>query len=402
MPSLLVVGAGLAGLRAAEGARQAGWAGPITIVGDEPHPPYDRPPLSKAALSSEEPPAVPVLRSREVIEELRVRHLSGVRAHGLDTERRTVTTSAGELGYDELVIATGSTATTLPGLAGIRGVGVLRRYDDALAVRDSLARSRRVVIVGAGFIGSEIASAARARGIEVIVVEASSRPLERAVGPLAAERLMQLHADAGVRLLTRTTVSGVRARRPDQDAASERGVDEIELSTGEILAPDAVILGIGARPATAWLAGSGVALDDRSGGVLCDRSLATSAPGVWVAGDVACVDGERGEHWTAAGEQGRVAGANAAGATEVFASVPFAWSNWHGHRIQVVGETTAADEEEREAGFVVYRRDGLDVGAVGIDSPGPVARLRRTLATRVRSDVSAHTAVAGGVMPVRE
>ncbi|WP_406032167.1 FAD-dependent oxidoreductase [Nocardioides sp. NBC_00163] len=402
MPSLLVVGAGLAGLRAVEGARQAAWSGPITIVGDEPYPPYDRPPLSKAALSSEEEPGVPVLRSSEVIEELRVHHLSGVRVHGLDTERRTVTTSAGDLGYDALVIATGSTATTLPGLSGVRGVQVLRRYDDALAVRDSLARSRRVVIVGAGFIGSEIASAARARGIEVIVVEASSRPLERAVGPLAAARLMQLHTDAGVRLLTRTTVSGVRTLRQAQDIGSDRGVDEVELSTGETVAADAVVLGIGARPATTWLAGSGVALDNRTGGVLCDRRLATSAPGVWAAGDVACVDGERSEHWIAAGEQGRVAGANAAGATEVFASVPFAWSTWHGHRIQVVGETTAADEEEREAGFIVYRRGGIEVGAVGIDNPGPLARLRRTLAAQAPSGTRAHTALAGGVVPARE
>lgn len=394
MPSLLVVGAGLAGLRAVEGARQAGWSGPITIVGDEPHPPYDRPPLSKAALSSEEDPGVPVLRSSEVIEELQVRHLAGVRVDGLDTAHRTVTTSAGDLSYDALVIATGSTATTLPALTGVPGVHVLRRYDDALAVRDSLTRSRRVVIVGAGFIGSEIASAARARGIEVTVVEASSRPLERAVGPLAAGRLMQLHADAGVRLLTRTTVSGVRT--------ADRDVDEVELSTGETLATDAVVLGIGARPATAWLAGSGVALDDRSGGVLCDRRLATSAPGVWAAGDVACVDGERSEHWTAAGEQGRVAGANAAGATEVFASVPFAWSTWHGHRIQVVGETTTADEEDHGDGFILYRRGGRAVGAVGIDSPGPVARLRRALAAQPPSDVRAHMAGAGGVVPARE
>lgn len=385
---LLVVGAGLAGLRAVEGARAAGWSGPITIVGDERHPPYDRPPLSKAALSGEEQPAVPVLRSSEVIEELRVQHLAGVRVHGLDTERRTVATSAGELDYDALVIATGSTATTLPGLTGLPGVHVLRRYDDALDVRDSLARSRRMMIVGAGFIGSEIASAARARGIEVTILEAGSRPLERAVGPHAAGRLMELHAEAGVRLLTRTTVSGVRT--------SDRGVDAVELSTGETLTADAVVLGIGARPATAWLAGSNVALDVRTGGVLCDRTLATSAPGVWAAGDVACVDGERGEHWTAAGEQGRVAGANAAGADEVFASVPFAWSTWHGRRIQVVGETTAADEEEREPGFIVYRRGGDEVGAVGIDSPGPVARLRRALAAQA-PDRRAQTAVAGGV-----
>jgi NADPH-dependent 2,4-dienoyl-CoA reductase/sulfur reductase-like enzyme len=237
---LLVVGAGLAGLRAVEGARQAGWSGPVTIVGDEPHPPYDRPPLSKAALAAEERPEVPVLRSAEVLETLDARHLSGVRVHGLDSERRTVATSAGELGYDALVIATGSTATTLPGLSGLPGVHVLRRYDDAIAVRDSLARSRRLMIVGAGFIGSEIASAARVRGIEVTVLEASSRPLERAVGPHAAGQLMQLHAEAGVRLLTRTTVSGVRT--------SERGVDAVELSTGETLTADAVVLGIGARP----------------------------------------------------------------------------------------------------------------------------------------------------------
>ncbi|MER6972877.1 FAD-dependent oxidoreductase [Nocardioides sp. NPDC000445] len=391
---LLIVGAGLAGLRAAEGARGAGWSGPITIVGDEPHLPYDRPPLSKAVLAAEELPDVPALRSGEVIEELRVRHLSGVRVHGLDTEGRTVTTSAGELGYDALVIATGSAATTLPGLTGLPGVHVLRRYDDALAVRASLARSRRVVILGAGFIGSEIASAARARGIEVTVVEASGRPLERAVGPLAAARLMGLHADAGVRLLTRTTVSGVRT--------SERGVDEVELSSGETLTADAVVLGIGARPATAWLAGSNVALDPRSGGVLCDRSLATSAPEVWAAGDVACVEGERSEHWTAAGEQGRVAGANAAGAGELFASVPFAWSAWHGRRIQVVGETTAADEEEREPGFIVYRRDGIEVGAVGIDSPGPIARLRRALTAAAPSRIAPHIALAGGIAPARE
>ncbi|NGN91162.1 oxidoreductase [Nocardioides sp. KC13] len=371
---LLVVGAGLAGLRAVEGARGAGWDGPITIVGDEPHPPYDRPPLSKAALTSDEEPVVPVLRSCEVLEDLQVRHLPGVRVHGLDTERRTVTTSAGDLGYDALVIATGSTATTLSGLTGLPGVHVLRRYDDALAVRDSLARSRRVVILGAGFIGSEIASAARARDVEVTVVEASSRPLKRAVGPRAAGRLVGLHAEAGVRLLTRTTVSGVRS--------SDRGVDAVELSTGETLTADTVVLGIGAQPATAWLAGSNVALDARTGGVLCDRTLATSAPGVWAAGDVACVEGERREHWTAAGEQGRVAGANAAGAGEVFAAVPFAWSTWHGHRIQVVGETTAADEEERGDGLVVYLRDGREVGAVGIDSPAPIARLRRALAAQ--------------------
>ncbi|MER7555815.1 FAD-dependent oxidoreductase [Nocardioides sp. NPDC126508] len=393
-PHLLIVGAGLAGLRAVEGARAAGWPGPITIVGDEPHPPYDRPPLSKATLSAEDPPDVPALRSSEVIDELRVRHLAGVRVDRLDPERRTVTTSAGDLGYDALVIATGSTATTLPGMAGLPGVHVLRRYDDALAVRDSLARARHVVVVGAGFIGSEIASAARARGIEVTLVEASRRPLERAVGPGAAQRLMQLHAEAGVRLLTETTVTGVRT--------SAGGVEEVELSTGETLAADAVILGIGARPATGWLEDSGLTLDPVSGGVRCDRGLATGAPGVWAAGDVACVDGERSEHWTAAGEQGRVAGANAAGAAELFTSVPFAWSTWHGHRIQVVGETTAADEEDHGDGFVLYRRGGSAVGAVGIDSAGPIARLRRALAAQAPAGSRAHTAAAGGVVPARE
>lgn len=373
---LLVVGAGLAGIRAVEGARAAGWAGPVTVIGDEPHAPYDRPPLSKAVLSAENLPAVPTLRSSEVLETLQVRHLAGVRAEALDTERRTVTTTAGELGYDALVIATGSAATTLPELSGVRGVHVLRRYDDALAVREALTRSREVVIVGAGFIGSEIASAARARGIDVTLVEAGTRPLERAVGAGAAARLMQLHTDAGVRLLTSTTVSGIRP--------TDLGVDKVELSSGETLAADAVVLGIGARPATAWLRDSGVALDPRTGGVLCDSRLATSAPDVWSAGDIACVDGVRSEHWTAAGEQGRVAGANAAGTAEVFASVPFAWSTWHGHRIQVVGETTAADEEDHGDGFVLYRRDGNAVGAVGIDSPGPIARLRRAL--RVRAD----------------
>lgn len=376
---LVVVGASLAGVRAVEGARAAGWAGPITLVGAEALPPYDRPPLSKDLLAPGAGLDVPLLRTDDALAGLGVDLRLGARAVGLDTSAHFLALEGAEVRYDALVIATGATARGVPALDGVAGVHRLRTYADALATRRALDSAQRVVVVGGGFIGSEVASAARARGLSVTLVEAAEQPLARAVGPLAASLLLALHAEAGVDVRAGVSVAGAET--------VDGRVRAVALADGTTIPADAVVVGIGAAPATAWLAGSALALDAASGAVVCDDELATSAPGVWAAGDVACVGGVAGQHWTCAAEQGRLAGANAAGAGERHDAVPFAWSTWHAHRVQTVGETALgqelaeepAEEELAEPGLVLVRRGGRLVGAVGIDAPGAIARVRREL-----------------------
>ncbi|WP_347222131.1 FAD/NAD(P)-binding oxidoreductase, partial [Mycolicibacterium poriferae] len=238
---------------------------------------------------------------------------------------------------------------------------------------------RHLVVVGGGFIGSEVAAAASTRGIDVTLVSASDRLLGRSVGPAAAQMLLALHHDAGVH-----TVLG--ARPVDVDVRDGR-VLGITLDSGRHLAADAVVVGVGARPSSAWLVGSGIDIDRASRAIRCGRSLGTNVAQVWAAGDVAAVPGQPGGHWTAAMESGYVAGANAAGADREFTSVPFAWSNWYGHRIQIVGDTRSAQECRDDDGLVVYGRRDHIVGAVGVDSPGVVARLRREIGRRAERAV---------------
>lgn len=380
---LLVVGSSIAGVRAVEGARSAGWAGPITLLGSEVHPPYDRPPLSKELLAPGGPTGVPQLRSAESLAALEVEIRSGVTATSLDAERRVIATTEGEIGYDALVIATGGKARRLPGAADLSGVRTIRDYGDAVALRHALDDAGRVVVIGAGFIGSEVASAARERGLAVSLVEAAAQPLARAVGPVAAGMLAQLHEVGGSRL-----VLGTPVRRVVHDGGEVTGV---ELGTGEVLPADVVVPGIGALPCAGWLSGSGIAVDPDTGGVLVDDALATGLPGVWAAGDVACAGGHVCQHWTTAAEQGRIAGANAAGAAERFGAVPFGWSQWYGHRIQTVGTTTGATEEVVDEGLVLSRDGEEIVGAVAIDRPRELARVRRALLARARSDVASQT-----------
>lgn len=375
-PAMVIVGTGLAAVRAAEGARSAGWTGSIELIGEEPHQPYDRPPLSKDFLSGaddpETEPAFPALRSEEAWAAVDATLRRETSAIGLDIARRTVLTTDGEIAYDALVIATGSTPRSIPTLRDLPGVYTMHRYDDAVAIRSALQQSRRLLVIGAGFIGSEIASAAIKHGLDVTVVDAAQRPLARAIGPLAAAQLSGLHREAGVRVILGTGVT------PLDDAESGDGL-RFMLEGGEELTADTVVVGIGVVPATGWLRQSGLTLDAASGGVVCDDRMATDADGVWAAGDVAVVDGHAGQHWTAAAEQGFVAGANAAGDSQSTVGVPFAWSTWHGHRIQVVGDTQRGTEVDRGNGLIEYRDGDVTVGAVGINRPGDIAKLRRAL-----------------------
>jgi NADPH-dependent 2,4-dienoyl-CoA reductase/sulfur reductase-like enzyme len=375
--ALVVVGASLAGLRAVEGARKAGYDGRLVLIGAERHLPYDRPPLSKAFLAAGPEPSAPTYRVAEELAALGVELRLGAPATGLDTARREVALGEERVPYDALVVATGARPRRLPG-DDLEGVHVLRTLDDARAVRRALDAGARTVVVGAGFIGSEVASAARERGLPVTVVEAAPAPLLRAVGPQAAPLCAALHARAGVDL---RCGSGVEALERDQDR-----VTGVRLADGTRLPADLVVVGAGCTPVTDWLDGSGLALDD---GVVCDATLQASAPRVLAAGDIARVEGTRLEHWTSAAEQGTRAGANAAalltgGALLPYGGVPYFWSDAYGSKLQMVGHPS--DEPAEVVGdpdgpwLVLYRRGEHLSGVLSLDLPGRIMKFRALLA----------------------
>lgn len=260
MRRIVVVGASLAGLRTAEALRAQGFAGELTLVGDEPHMPYDRPPLSKELR----------IAPLDVAEDLDARWLIGRRAVGLDIGRRTVALEGGdtaaydEIGYDGLVIATGTAARQWPGQPLPQGVFTLRGLDDTLALRAELTEGRRLVVVGAGFLGSELAAAARELGLEVTLIEAAEQPLQRAAGSQVGAYVAELHRAAGIALHTGCTVREFRTA-PGTDR-----IGSVTLDDGTSLPADLAVLALGAEPATGWLAGSGLRL---GGGVHADAYL---------------------------------------------------------------------------------------------------------------------------------
>lgn len=273
--SVIVVGAGLAGLRTVEALRRGGFDGAVTLVGAEQELPYDRPPLSKQVLTGDYAPEQVVFRTREHFAELDVEVLLGTPASELSAASRTLRVGDRELAFDAAVIATGASARTIPNPEGLAGVHALRTLDDARAVRAALDGSPRVVVVGAGPIGSEVASSAKARGAEVTVLEALPTPFVRAVGAEMGAVCGELHGDHGVRLTCGARVAAI-------EGAGR--VERLRLADGRTLDADLVVVGIGVVPEVGWLAGSGLELDD---GVVCDATLAASAPGVWAIGDVA-------------------------------------------------------------------------------------------------------------------
>ncbi|WP_422070686.1 NAD(P)/FAD-dependent oxidoreductase [Streptomyces hoynatensis] len=334
----LIVGAGLAGVQTAAELRAQGWDGRVTLLGAEPHPPYDRPPLSKELLAGE--PAEGAERGGAHLLDvdyaaLGVELLLGRTATGLDTAGRRLDTDGGPLPYDHLVLATGAEAVRLPGTGRTPGVHVLRTLDDARALRAVLAARGSLVVIGAGWIGAEVATAAAAAGCRVTVVEAAPRPLPGALPAEVTEPMRRWYAEAGVELRLGLRVTAV-------------GTGRVELADGTALAADAVLAGVGSRPATGWLAGSGIALG-ADGSVRADERLRASAPGVYAVGDCASYPSARYgvrlliHHWDNALGGPRTVAAGIRGERAVHDPVPYFWSEQFGRYVQFLGRRGPAD-----------------------------------------------------------
>jgi 3-phenylpropionate/trans-cinnamate dioxygenase ferredoxin reductase component len=388
LDTIAVVGASLAGLRAVETLRREGFDGHLVLVGAEPELPYDRPPLSKEFLAGEAEPEQLALRKLPY-DELDLDVRLATRAEGLGLADRTLSLDTGEtLVFDGLVIATGSAPRTLPGTPDLPGIFVLRTLADALAIRAALAGGPKVVVVGAGFIGSEVAATCRGRGLDVTVLEALPAPLVRGLGVVLGGVCGELHRDHGVDLRLGVGVAGFEGH--------DR-VERVRLDDGTVIDADVVVVGVGVAPVTGWLDGSGLTIDN---GVVCDATL-LAAPGVVCAGDVTrwpnpLFDGEvmRLEHWTNATEQGVAAARRLlygdGAAPEVFAPVPLVWSDQYDRKIQTVGSFRGDDEMVVVHGSLaerrftaVFERGGRLVGALGFSMPAKVMLYRRMIADRV-------------------
>ena len=378
MRSVVVVGASAAGLAAAETLRREGYDGSLTLIGDEPHAPYDRPPLSKQILAGEWEATQLPLRPYDVLDSLGLELRLGVAATGLDVADRTVKLADGaHVPYDGLVVATGVRPRRLPG----EGAHVLRTLDDALALRDRLGRGRRLIVVGAGFLGAEAAAVAWQLGARVTLLEPAPVPLAHAVGGAVGQVLSQAHLDRGVELRCGVTVAAVTE-------------DGVRLADGEVVRGDEVLVAIGSLPNTEWLTDSGLTVDN---GVVCDE-YSEAAPGVYAAGDVARWHNPlfgvsmRVEHRTHAAEQGMAAARNLLRpqARKPFAPVPYFWSDQYDMKIQAYGylrghdEVAVVDGDLAERRFVAaYRTGDRLTGALAVGMPPKAIRgWRQAIAVR--------------------
>jgi NADPH-dependent 2,4-dienoyl-CoA reductase/sulfur reductase-like enzyme len=355
-----VVGAALAGLRAAETLRQEGFDGTLTVIGAEPHLPYDRPPLSKQLLTGEWDAERTMLRPSGFYAELQLDLMLGTEAVALDTAARTISLAGGgHVPYDGLVVATGS-RSHMPDGWQREGVCELRTLDDAIALRGRLAAKPRLVVVGAGFVGCEVAAAARYSGVDVTVIEMMPAPLHGVLGPQLGSALARMHQEQGVSF--RFGV-GVAALEGDER------VERVRLSDGTAVDADLVVVGIGARPATGWLAGSGLQVRN---GIVCDSRCA-AAGNVVAAGDVACWFNDRYgrhmrvEHWTNASEQGIAAARRLLhGETAMpYQPVPYFWSDQYDVKLQVAGWPSADSEVVVAHGALDARRFVALYGSAG-------------------------------------
>jgi 3-phenylpropionate/trans-cinnamate dioxygenase ferredoxin reductase subunit len=374
---VVIAGGGLAAQRCTETLRAKGYDGPIRIVCAEPHPPYDRPPLSKELLAGDLPAEAVALRPRDWYEERGVDLLLGTRAEGLDLATRDLVVSGRRrLRYDSLLIATGSRARTLPLLEGYSNVGVLRTLDDALALHRGLTPGARLAIVGAGFIGLEVAATARKLGAEVAIVEALEAPLAGILGTRLGSWFAELHRSEGASVLLGAVVDGVRGRRR---------VRELELADGRTIECDQVLVGVGVDPETRWLEGTG--LDAH--GVRVDPEGRTPAPDVYAAGDVACpydpalARHVRSDHWEPAARQGTAAARAMLGLEPARTPLPSFWSDQHGVRVQYVGRAEDADRIAIDGDLAgrdfeaLFTKDGAPVAALLVGRPRALADARR-------------------------
>ncbi|MFD3307224.1 NAD(P)/FAD-dependent oxidoreductase [Streptomyces sp. NPDC058694] len=375
---VLVVGASASGLTTVEALRRNGYPGGITVLGDESHAPYDRPPLSKQVLSGAWAPERASLRTPEVLAALEAEFVLGDPAVGLDRASRTVRTKSGRgLAADAIVLATGVRPRLLPGQQDLTGVHVLRTLADALALRDALSAATRLVIVGEGVLGSEIAATARTLGLDVTLAGPLPAPMATQVGPLVSGVLADLHTEHGVKLRLGNGVVGLTGQGGR--------VTGVRLATDEVLPADVVVVAIGATPATEWLEDSGLALGN---GVVCD-SRCRAAEGIYAVGDVARWHHEglgrliRLENRTNATEQAIAVAGTILGKDLAYTPVPYFWTDQYDAKIQVHGflpvdaEVDVVEGDLTARRFVArYRSEGRVTGVLGWNMPKQ-ARLRR-------------------------
>jgi 3-phenylpropionate/trans-cinnamate dioxygenase ferredoxin reductase subunit len=392
----VIVGGGAAGLAIAETVRSEGFQGELALVGDEPHLPYDRPPLSKQVLSGKWDADRVVLRDSSHLDQLGLRLVRGVPATALDSDAREVVLADGfRLGYDALAVTTGVSPRRMPGTAGLCGVHVLRSLDDALGLRDDLTPGARMVIVGAGVLGCEVAAVARALGVEVTLVDPLPLPMSRIVGEEVSQLIADLHREHGVECCL-----GVGVR----DLREENGrIVAVELVDGRRLSADVVLIAIGSDPTIDWLRGSAVGIggrasDEGAGGVLCTPE-GRAADGIYAAGDVAAWWNQetqsyrRVEHRLNAGEQGSIVAKSMLGAsTGPVPAVPYFWSDQYDLKIQCYGLPTPDDEFDVVEGSLatrkfigVHARQGTVTAVVGVGLPRQLRAWRTQVGQPMRA-----------------
>jgi NADPH-dependent 2,4-dienoyl-CoA reductase/sulfur reductase-like enzyme len=392
---VVIVGGGLAAQRCADTLRRRGYEGPVRIVCAEPEPPYDRPPLSKERLAGEADDASVAYRPAWWYEEKEVELLLGVRAEALDPGARAVRLDCGaELRYDRLLIATGGAARRLPFLERFENVHTLRTLDDCRRLRRDLVRGAHLAVVGAGFIGQEVAATARRLGVEVTMIEAQETPLASILGERLGGWFGRLHREEGVEVRTGAGLEGARGGAR---------VEELRLGGGARVPCDVVLVGVGTAPATAWLRGSGLEED----GVRTDASGRTRLEGVFAAGDASIPFDPRfgvharTEHWDAAAWQGAAAARAMLGEYPGTPPLPSFWSDQYGLRVQYVGhaqygEDLLIDGDPAERDFTaVYVRNGVPVAGLVVGRPRAIPSLRKRIerghwpATAKREEVMA-------------
>jgi 3-phenylpropionate/trans-cinnamate dioxygenase ferredoxin reductase component len=360
MSAMVIVGAGECGARAAATLREAGWNGPIELLGAERHLPYERPPLSKASLLSEQDPDPVTVHDEAALAALGITHRRGVEVVDIDRSNRDVVLATGErIAYEKVLLATGASPRPLPLAAGFSRVHTLRTHDDALRLRASLRSAQRVTVIGGGFIGLELAAAAVSLGCTVTVLEVADRLLGRAVPAEVAALIGARHADAGATIRCGVTLSAVTE---SATAAT------VKLGDGSTVDCDVLVVGIGAVPETALAEKAGLDIDN---GVKVDGHLATSDPHVFAAGDCCSFphplyDGHRIrlESWRNAQDQAVVAARNMLGDNRIYDTVPWFWSDQYDLSLQVAGLPSMAAAE-----VVRSRPDGVDI-RYGIDDAG--------------------------------
>lgn len=373
---VLIVGASLGGLRVAEGLRKLGFDGTVKLVGNEAHLPYDRPPLSKEVLTGDVSEEECRFRDRGQLNESGIDLETAAAALAVDLDASSVLFEDRAVRFGHLVVATGARARTLPGAAELAGVHTMRTLEDARAIRSEFVADAGVVVVGAGFIGAEVASSARKLGLQVTVIEALPNPLCRAVGEGPGHACADLHTENGTALVCGASVSHLEGNDH---------VEAVVLDNGDHYEASLVVAGIGVQPNIDWLVDSGVPLGN---GVRCDEFLRAGSSNVYALGDVAewfnprYGESMRVEHWTTTVEQAQVVAHNIANpdAPRECTAIPYFWSDQYGHRIQFFGRTRDTEIEEFEVGdaryFALYRREAELAGVLAIDGTLPLMRLR--------------------------